>query len=96
MPGAKNVPFMELSDMQTGELYNDELLLEAFKRGGVNVQELRNTTGPGKEVILTCGSGVTASALYFTLEKLGLSHLAVYDGSWTEYASQPDSIIVKD
>ncbi|KAG0234025.1 rhodanese family protein [Mortierella sp. GBAus27b] len=96
MPGAKNVPFLELSDMQTGELYNDEQLTEAFKRAGVNVNELKQTTKPGQEVILSCGSGVTASALYFSLEKLGVSDLAVFDGSWTEYASRPESIIVKD
>ncbi|KAF9364103.1 hypothetical protein BGX34_002515 [Mortierella sp. NVP85] len=93
MPGAKNVPFMELSDMQTGELYNDQQLTEAFSRAGVNIQELRDN---GSEVVLSCGSGVTASALYFALEKLGLSNLAVFDGSWTEYASRPESIIVKD
>ncbi|ORZ26687.1 rhodanese family protein [Lobosporangium transversale] len=96
MPGAKNVPFMELSDLETGELYNNEHLLAAFKRAGVNVQQLKDTAVEGKEIILTCGSGVTASALYFALEKLGVNHLAVFDGSWTEYASRPESIIVKD
>ncbi|KAI1308943.1 hypothetical protein EDD11_004152 [Mortierella claussenii] len=96
MPGAKNVPFLELSDMETGALYTDEQLLAAFTRAGVNVQQLRDTTTEGKEVILSCGSGVTASALYFTLEKLGVKNLAVFDGSWTEYASRPESIIFKD
>ncbi|KAI8596477.1 Rhodanese-like domain-containing protein [Dissophora ornata] len=96
MPGAKNVPFLELSDMETGELYNDDLLLAAFKRAGVDVQQLKETTEPGKEVILSCGSGVTASALYFALDKLGVKDLAVFDGSWTEYASRPESPIVKD
>ncbi|KAF8960001.1 hypothetical protein BGZ46_001648 [Entomortierella lignicola] len=96
MPGAKNVPFLELSDMQTGELYNDQQLLEAFTRAGVNVDQLKDTAVKGKEVILSCGSGVTASALYFALEKLGVKHLAVFDGSWTEYASRSESPIVKD
>jgi len=79
--------------MQTGELYNDQQLAEAFNRAGVNIQELKDN---GSEVVLSCGSGVTASALYFALEKLGLSNLAVFDGSWTEYASRPESVIVKD
>ncbi|KAF9356267.1 hypothetical protein BGX26_005489 [Mortierella sp. AD094] len=96
MPGAKNVPFLELSDMETGELYNDQQLQAAFIRAGVNIQQLQDTTEKGKEVILSCGSGVTASALYFALEKLGVKHLAVFDGSWTEYASRPESLIVKD
>ncbi|KAF9175078.1 hypothetical protein BGX21_001551 [Mortierella sp. AD011] len=96
MPGAKNVPFLELSNMETGELYNDLQLRAAFARAGVDVQQLQDTTEKGKEVILSCGSGVTASALYFALEKLGVRHLAVFDGSWTEYASRPESPIVKD
>lgn len=96
MPGAKNVPFMELFDMQTGELYGDEHLLAAFTRAGVDIKQLRETSGPGKEVILSCGSGVSASVLYFALERLGVKHLAVFDGSWTEYASRPESPIVKD
>ncbi|KAF9434949.1 hypothetical protein BGZ76_007145 [Entomortierella beljakovae] len=96
MPRARNVPFLELSDMQTGELYNDQQLRAAFTRAGVNIQQLIDTTEPGKEVILSCGSGVTASALYFALEKLGVKNLAVFDGSWSEYASRPESPIVKD
>ncbi|KAF9570154.1 hypothetical protein EC968_002133 [Mortierella alpina] len=96
MPGAKNVPFMELFDMQTGELYGNEHLLAAFTRAGVDIKQLQETSGPGKEVILSCGSGVSASVLYFALERLGLKHLAVFDGSWTEYASRPESPIVKD
>jgi len=39
---------------------------------------------------------VTASVLYFALERLGLKKLAVYDGSWTEYASLNEGPIVKD
>ncbi|KAG0053456.1 hypothetical protein BGZ83_001061 [Gryganskiella cystojenkinii] len=98
MPGAKNVPLMELFDQQTGELLADQHLEEAFRRAGVNVSELKkeSKTSSAKEVILSCGSGVTASGLYFVLEKLGVQNLAVFDGSWTEYASRPESIIEKD
>ncbi|KAG0346002.1 hypothetical protein BG004_002653 [Podila humilis] len=96
MPGAKNVPFMELFDQQTGELYNDAHLIEAFHRAGVNVEELKKNENASKEVVLSCGSGVSACVVYFALERLGLKHLAVFDGSWTEYASRPESVIVKD
>ena len=95
MPGAKNVPLLELFDQQTGELYPDQHLEEAFRRAGVDVAALKASSSSAKEVILSCGSGVTASGLYFVLEKLGVEHLAVFDGSWTEYASRPESIIVK-
>ncbi|KAG0096876.1 hypothetical protein BGZ93_003825 [Podila epicladia] len=96
MPGAKNVTFMELFDQQTGELYNDDQLLAAFTRAGVNVDELKKSESASKDVVLSCGSGVSACVVYFALERLGLKHLAVFDGSWTEYASRPESIIVKD
>ncbi|KAF9208211.1 hypothetical protein BGZ59_010744 [Podila verticillata] len=96
MPRAKNVPFMELFDQQTGELYSDAQLLAAFTRAGVNVDELKKSESASKEVVLSCGSGVSACVVYFALERLGLKHLAIFDGSWTEYASRPESIIVKD
>lgn len=97
MPGSKNVPLMELFDQQTGKLLSDQHLEEAFRRAGVDVPSLKNSDASAiKEVILSCGSGVTASGLYFVLEKLGVQNLAVFDGSWTEYASRPESIIDKD
>ncbi|KAF9422656.1 hypothetical protein BGZ94_008510 [Podila epigama] len=96
MPRAKNVPFLELFDQQTGELYSDEQLLAAFTRAGVNVEELRKTQSAKNDVVLSCGSGVSACVVYFALERLGLKHMAIFDGSWTEYASRPESIIVKD
>jgi hypothetical protein len=42
------------------------------------------------------GSGITASVLYFALERAGAKDISVYDGSWTEYADKKDSIIIKD
>ncbi len=39
-----------------------------------------------KRTIVTCGSGVSASGAYFALEEAGFSDLAVYDGSWMEWA----------
>ena len=41
----------------------------------------------GKPVITTCGSGVTASTLALAYARIGNWDVAVYDGSWTEWAS---------
>ena len=41
----------------------------------------------GKPVITTCGSGVTASTLALAYARTGNWDVAVYDGSWTEWAS---------
>lgn len=47
-------------------------------------------------ILVLIGSGITASILYFALEQIGAKNIAVYDGSWTEYAGKKDSIIIKD
>jgi thiosulfate/3-mercaptopyruvate sulfurtransferase len=46
----------------------------------------------GANVVFSCGSGVTASVLYFAVHLLGIdmNKLAVYDGSWTEWAQRED------
>ncbi|MCA8900066.1 MAG: sulfurtransferase [Hyphomonas sp.] len=44
---------------------------------------------PAGGVITTCGSGVTAAILALAYARLGNWDVAVYDGSWTEWASDP-------
>jgi len=39
-----------------------------------------------KRTIVTCGSGVSASGAYLALLDAGFTDLAVYDGSWMEWA----------
>lgn len=46
-------------------------------------------------VVATCGSGVSAAVIALALARLGNWDVAVYDGSWTEWASDPDSEIAK-
>ena len=44
-------------------------------------------------VIATCGSGVSAAVIALALAELGNYDVAIYDGSWTEWASDPDNPI---
>jgi len=44
-----------------------------------------------RPVTTTCGSGITASVLAFALHVLGHRHVAVYDGSWTEWGGRADT-----
>ncbi|MFN3608895.1 MAG: sulfurtransferase [Hyphomonas sp.] len=50
---------------------------------------------PGKQTVATCGSGVTAAITALALARLGNWDVAVYDGSWTEWASDPSRPIAR-
>jgi thiosulfate/3-mercaptopyruvate sulfurtransferase len=39
-------------------------------------------------VITSCGSGVSAAIVSLALDELGRPAQALYDGSWTEWASR--------
>lgn len=81
IPGSKNVPYTDL-------LYPDqtflpvEAVLARFAREGVD------GTRP---VVTSCGSGVSAAILTLGMVRAGLPPGALYDGSWTEWASRPDT-----
>lgn len=82
MPGAFNVPFAGL--IKDGRLLPAAEIERAFKAGGVDLE---------KPVITSCGSGVSAAALWLALESIGKTPQSLYDGSWTEWASRPDTAI---
>ncbi|ORX62209.1 Rhodanese-like protein [Hesseltinella vesiculosa] len=86
MPGAICVPFQEVATPD-GQYKSDDELKQLFESKGVDLD---------KPIITSCGSGITASVLYVALERAGAKQVAVYDGSWTEYADKKDSIIIKD
>ena len=57
-------------------------LAEAFTAAGVDLS---------RPVITSCGSGITACCIAFALHLLGKDDVALYDGSWTEWGSDPDT-----
>ncbi|MBB5056001.1 thiosulfate/3-mercaptopyruvate sulfurtransferase [Granulicella aggregans] len=83
MPGATSLPFGEL--VQDGRLRPREELRSAFEQRGLDLN---------RPITTTCGSGVTASVLALALELAGADDISLYDGSWAEYASQPDAEIM--
>ncbi|KAH8550211.1 Rhodanese-like domain-containing protein [Umbelopsis sp. PMI_123] len=85
MPGSISMPFQEL--MSGTEFLSDEVLKAKWSG---KISDLK------QEIVASCGSGITASVLYFTLERIGAQNISVYDGSWTEYAGRKESIIEKD
>jgi thiosulfate/3-mercaptopyruvate sulfurtransferase len=85
MPGSFNVPFTEL--LENGRLVEPQRIKAAFEKGGVDLD---------KPIITSCGSGVTAVVLTLGLDAIGKPMGRVYDGSWSEWGSRPDTEVVKD
>jgi thiosulfate/3-mercaptopyruvate sulfurtransferase len=83
MPGATSLPFTEL--VAKGRMKSTDDLAALFASRGIRVNE---------PVVASCGSGVTAAVLLLGLELLGAPDTRLYDGSWAEYAQQPDAVIV--
>jgi thiosulfate/3-mercaptopyruvate sulfurtransferase len=79
MPGALNLPYDTLLD--DGRLVAPEHIRAKFSAAGVDLD---------KPVVTSCGSGVTAAVLWFALDAIGKEPKALYDGSWTEWASRGD------
>ena len=82
IPASLNLPYDELTDPKTRTLLPAEELARRFAVAGLV---------PGKGVVTSCGSGVTACALAFALHLLGWPDAAVYDGSWSEWGLPGDT-----
>ena len=85
MPGSVNVPFDVLLN-EKGELKPADDLAVAFQRVGVR--------DPEQEVVLSCGTGVTACVPALALVQLGFGNVKIYDGSWAEWASRDDTEVL--
>lgn len=80
MPGALNVPWTTF--VRGGSLVPPEEIAALFAAANVDL---------GKPIVTTCGSGITAALLALALNRLGRDDVAVYDGSWSEWGSRPDT-----
>jgi thiosulfate/3-mercaptopyruvate sulfurtransferase len=82
MPGALNLHYDLLSD--AGRLVAPDKIRALFKQAGVDLSA---------PVTTTCGSGITAAVLLFALARIGKHDVALYDGSWSDWASRPGAPI---
>ena len=81
-----NVPFSTLLNAD-GTMKPAEDVRAQFEAAGID---------PDKQVITTCGSGVTACTLSLGLAVIGNEYAPVYDGSWAEWAAAPSAPAVTD
>lgn len=79
IPGSRNLPFSDLFNPD-GTWKQGAELEAAFTAAGVDMT---------RQLVTTCGSGMTASVVAFGAHLLGKEDVAVYDGSWTEWGSDP-------
>lgn len=81
MPGAASLPFTDLVNADQTLKSPDELRALFAARGADDTRPL----------VTSCGTGVTACVLALGAVRAGLPEPAVYDGSWTEWASRPET-----
>jgi thiosulfate/3-mercaptopyruvate sulfurtransferase len=80
IPSSRNVHYGSLLNPD-GTLKPASELSAIFAKAGVD---------PGRPVVASCGSGVTAGVVALALAVLGQTDAAVYDGSWTEWGANPE------
>jgi thiosulfate/3-mercaptopyruvate sulfurtransferase len=78
IPGAVNLNWLNNLNRESWTFKDAATLRNEFERAGVT---------PDKRVITYCHGGVRACHAAITLQMLGYSNVAVYDGSWEEWGN---------
>jgi 3-mercaptopyruvate sulfurtransferase SseA len=87
IPGAINVPFSENLN-EEGFYHSAELLKEKYS-------EITSNKNP-ENIIVHCGSGVTACHTLLAMDYAGIPIPKLYVGSWSEWSRNDRSMATKD
>ncbi|KZS96146.1 Rhodanese-like protein [Sistotremastrum niveocremeum HHB9708] len=101
MPHSISLPFNQLVQThtvpETGTTYTTLRGPEELKKSFQAIlgdEELEAVLSGQRKLVNSCGSGMTAAINWLCLQIIGCNS-AIYDESWTGYASRPESIILK-
>lgn len=86
IPGAINIPFSENLD-ENGNFLSPEILKEKYSK---------LLQGKPENLIIHCGSGVTACHTILALEYAGFKIPSLYVGSWSEWSRREGKEIAKE
>jgi thiosulfate/3-mercaptopyruvate sulfurtransferase len=75
IPNSVNLPF-------------EDLLIDGILKSKLEIEVIFNQViSEEKDIIFSCGSGITACILALGAQISGYKNISVYDGSWTEWGS---------
>ncbi|MCS5591313.1 MAG: sulfurtransferase [Gammaproteobacteria bacterium] len=83
IPKSVNIPFLDL--LQGYRFRPPKDIREIFEK----------QTTVGRQLICSCGSGITACVVMLAADVIGIQNLCLYDGSWSEWGSDPKLPIEK-
>jgi thiosulfate/3-mercaptopyruvate sulfurtransferase len=83
IPGSRCLPYQELVDGATGLWASPEAVSRLARDAGIDPDR------PPRELIATCGSGISATVALLALERIGVRAEGVYDGSFNEWSADP-------
>ena len=83
IPGALSLPYQELVAGATGLFATPSAIARLLRDAGIDPAR------PPREVIATCGTGVSATVALIALELAGVHGAGVYDGSFSEWSADP-------
>ena len=81
IPGARCLPYQELVDGATGLWAAPAAVARLARDAGIDPDR------PPRELIATCGTGVSATVAMLALERIGVHCEGVYDGSFNEWGA---------